>query len=94
MSRVVSPDELTTILQDCIDRGIPVREPTIEERVELFAPEYLLQIARRREFDIRLNSDGIIVFSDEIPLWCADALSIYRDEILQLMEDEFLGSWR
>ena len=94
MSRVISQHELGLILQDSIARGIPVLEPTIEERVEYFAPEFLLQIARRREFDVRLSANGSINFSDEVPVWFADALKIYRDELVQLMESEFLGSWQ
>ena len=70
-------------------------DPTPDELAEYFAPESILMIVRRRGFDIRLNADGTCIeASDEIPVWLANAITIYGDDLIALMRDQFLGDWR
>jgi len=93
--KALSQSEVRALVQDCIDSGIQIGGPTIDELADQFAPESLLQIIRRRGFPVRLSASGDGVdFDDDIPLWLANALAIYGSQILELMRAEFLGVWR
>lgn len=82
------PSSLTTIR--AIRRG-----PTIDELANDFAPDCLLDIARRRNFPVWLSQDREHVeFEVDVPHWFAVALKVYEPDLVELMNLGFLGDWR
>jgi hypothetical protein len=71
------------------------RGPTVDELANDFAPDCLLDIARRRNFPLWLSQDRAHVEAEvDIPVWFAAALQIYESELVELMRLGFLGNWR
>jgi len=69
-------------------------DPTVDV-AEHFRGEAILAIARRREFHIHLDAAGErVVTDDSIPVWMANAITIYGGDLIALMRAEFLGDWR
>jgi hypothetical protein len=71
------------------------RGPTIDELANDFAPDCLLDIARRRNFRVWLSQDREHVeFEVNVPHWFAIALKVYEPALVELMKLGFLGDWR
>ena len=91
---VITTEQLRALILDAIAKGKEVRGPTLDKLANEFAPQSLLNIARRRDFDVRLSEDGQRPeLGDEIPLWFARAIWMHEADILELMHDRFLGNW-
>ena len=82
------------MLQAAVAAGHAICEPTYDELATVMAPESLLAIIWKRQHRVRLTLDRQRVdFADDVPAWLADAIRIYERQIVELMQDEFLGSW-
>jgi hypothetical protein len=92
--KVLSPDELREFLAREIREGRQLAAPTVDELVELFLPECLLQIALRYKFDVWLSSDGAMRYAEDVPIWWAIAAEGERKAITELMQHGFLAEWR
>jgi hypothetical protein len=68
---------------------------TCDELADDFAPQCLLDIARRRGFPVWLSQDRKRVeFELDLPHWFVMALRIYESDLVELMNVGFLGDWR
>jgi hypothetical protein len=90
-------------MQRCKPYRIPIsltirasrRGPTADELANDFAPESLLDIARRRNFPVRLSQDREHVEVEvDAPFWFVIALQIHEPDLVDLMKLGFLGNWR
>jgi hypothetical protein len=93
-SRPISQAELSEMLHAAVAAGNTICEPTFDELATVMAPESLLAIIWKRQHRVRLTLDRQRVdFADDVPAWLADAIKIYETHLVELMRDEFLGSW-
>lgn len=72
-----------------------LRLPRYRELADSFTAECLLMIVRHRNFEVSLTAGGDdIQIRDVIPAWLWNAIHLFRSELLELMQADFLGSWR
>jgi hypothetical protein len=92
--KVLGDRQLRELLRTAIAEGTPIRRPTCEELATIMPAPFLLSIARRRGYRLRLTDDGQhIEFDVDAPLWHAIAVAQNYCEILEHMQAGFLGSW-
>jgi hypothetical protein len=93
-SRHVDQAGLREFVADALAAGLPICAPSIDDLERYFLPECLLDSIRRRGLEVRLTADRANVTLDpDMPLWLAIAVTEHHDDVVELMQGHFLGSW-